>query len=103
MTIRQIFEESVSVKIPPAPSKFCAIRYLKCYNFDKLVTNQIHIHEYSTTKLLSNLYLVVTITHIHISVATNHNNNVITYTDTNHSMIVDYLTSARDCSGVAYI
>ena len=39
--------------------------------------NQIHMHEYSTAKLLSNMYLVVTITHIHISVP---NNSVITYT-----------------------
>ena len=49
------------------------------------------------------MHLVVTITHIHISVATNHYINVITYTNTNHSNIVDYLTSARDCVGIALL
>ena len=47
--------------------------------------------------------IFVTITHIHISVATNYYNNVITYTYTNHSKIVDSLASARDCVGVTLL
>ena len=49
------------------------------------------------------MHLVVTINHIHISVANNHNNSVITYAYTNHSKIIDYLTSVRDCAGVALL
>ena len=46
--------------------------------------------------------LVVTITYIHISVATNHSNNVISYISIYKSLQVCWL-SARDCVGVALL